>query len=637
MSQVFISYARSDEPQAQAVEESLIAMGYSVWRDKQLPLHRPYQPVIEEELRAAKAVVVIWSHDAVASDWVRAEADLARQEKKLVQVSVDAIIPPMPFNQIECDDLSGWNGDPESAVWRKLVRSLAQLSPPSPPAAEATPTDASALLLAVLPFDNLSPDADLLYFSDGVSEEILHTVSRIDDIKVIGRSSAFQFRGADKAAHHVAKELNCSHVLDGSVRRGGQRIRVSAQLIECATQTTLWTDRFDRDLVDVFTLQDEIASAVADALRLVFAPASVASAIDPVAYDLYLRARTTTQQWLGAYDGDLLEQALARAPNFAQAWAALAMTRGVEAHLAHDPAVSAPLRARSLEAVQKTLALQPNSGPAYAALSLAEPMCGRFAEREALINKALADSPHDPMVLLWAYRWSREVGRSREAFGYMERAHQAEPLWPQGANQYATSLNQIGLEAEGAKVFDEAFARWPELDYLTTNALSQAAERRDWDRVDQLIERLKSLNPPVPGTDDYIAQTQRLRHWTDEWTERLRGSLQREFARTGTLGLNRLNRAWEVGLADEVYALIDQASFAHLFKPDGRLSEGEVGLHLLFALHGGALRSDIRFVGLCAKLGLCGYWAQSNSWPDCADQVPYDFKAECSRLAAEPG
>ena len=354
--------------------------------------------MIDEVLHAAKAVIVIWSNDAVASDWVRAEADMARQQKKLVQVSIDATIPPMPFNQIQCDDLTEWRGDPHAEVWRKLVSSLAQLSPHSPPPVEDTATNPAGLLLAVLPFDNLSPDEDLLYFSDGVSEEILQTVSRIDDIKVIGRSSAFQFRGADKAAHHVAKELNCTHVLDGSVRRGGQRIRVSAQLIECGSQTTLWTDRFDRDLVDVFTLQDEIASAVADALRLVFAPASAASSIDPVAYDLYLRARTQSQQWLGAYDGGLLEQAIARAPKFAQAWAALAMTRAIEAHLSLDPAVSAPLRARSLEAVRRTLALDPNSGPAYAAQSLAEPMC-REAFRRARCpdrSKALAGSPHDP-------------------------------------------------------------------------------------------------------------------------------------------------------------------------------------------------------------------------------------------------
>ena len=238
------------------------------------------------------------------------------------------------------------------------------------------------------------------------------------------------------------------------------------------------------------------------------------------------------------------------------------------------------------------------------------------------------------MALIWAYRWSREFGRGREAFGYMERAHQAEPLWHQGSNQYATSLAQIGRDAEAAQIFDDTAARWPEAGYVTANALFQAAERGDWDRVDQLTARLKSTNPPVEETERVIAQAELLRHWTDEWTDRLRGSLQREFDRTGTLGLIRLNRACEVGLADEIYGLIDRASFAHLFKPDGRLSEGEAGLNFLFARHGRALRSDVRFVGLCAKLALCGYWVKSNSWPDCADEVPYDFKAECRRLAA---
>jgi adenylate cyclase len=127
MSDVFISYARSTEGQAQAVADGLRSLGYAVWRDDELPAHRAYTEVIEERLRAAKAVVVIWSAEAVKSQWVRAEADMAREAGTLVQLRVDGSTPPLPFNQIQCADLSGWIGDPAAPGWRKVAASIAHL------------------------------------------------------------------------------------------------------------------------------------------------------------------------------------------------------------------------------------------------------------------------------------------------------------------------------------------------------------------------------------------------------------------------------------------------------------------------------------------------------------------------------
>src|SRR5580698_8127063 len=127
MSDVFISYARSTEKQAEQVAEALRALGYNIWRDDELPAHRAYTEVIEERLKTAKAVVVIWSAEAVKSQWVRSEADRAREAGKLVQLSVDGARLPMPFDQIQCADLGGWNGDKEAAGWRKVVDSLGEL------------------------------------------------------------------------------------------------------------------------------------------------------------------------------------------------------------------------------------------------------------------------------------------------------------------------------------------------------------------------------------------------------------------------------------------------------------------------------------------------------------------------------
>ena len=137
MSDIFISYARSTAAQAQQVAEALRALGYGVWRDDELPAHRAYAEVIAERLATAKAVVVIWSSEAVKSEWVQSEADQARADRKLVQMSIDGTKLPMPFDRIQCADLTGWNGDLEAPGWRKVVASIADLAgqgSPHPPA-----------------------------------------------------------------------------------------------------------------------------------------------------------------------------------------------------------------------------------------------------------------------------------------------------------------------------------------------------------------------------------------------------------------------------------------------------------------------------------------------------------------------
>ena len=167
--------------------------------------------------------------------------------------------------------------------------------------------------LAVLAFDNLTGDAGLDYFSDGLSEEILFTVGKRVALAVVGRSSSFSLRGAEKSPARAGALLGATHVLDGSVRRSGDRVRITAELVDCASRATLWSDRFERSLVDVFAVEDEIAAAVAAALKVACAPGARAAAIDPTAFDLYLKARHLDSEWNLPQIG-LLEQATARAP-----------------------------------------------------------------------------------------------------------------------------------------------------------------------------------------------------------------------------------------------------------------------------------------------------------------------------------
>src|SRR5665213_761771 len=133
---IFVSYARSTELFARQITDTLSEIGYSVWRDEQLPAHRAYAEVIEERLNQAKAVLVIWSPDAIRSEWVRSEADRARQQRKLVQLSVGSLIPPMPFDQIQCPDFSVWTLGSQTSGWRSILASLGELISGRPPAAD---------------------------------------------------------------------------------------------------------------------------------------------------------------------------------------------------------------------------------------------------------------------------------------------------------------------------------------------------------------------------------------------------------------------------------------------------------------------------------------------------------------------
>ncbi len=498
----------------------------------------------------------------------------------------------------------------------------------TPPVVVAAPPRTEPLL-AVLAFDNLSGDPDFLYFSDGVSEEILHTVARRTGLKVVGRSSSFQLRGPDKAARRVADELGATHLLDGSVRRSGDQLRVTAQLVECASQTELWSDRFDRALTDIFALQDDIAAAIATALNAALAPAAPQGPIDPLAYDLYLRARVLMSGTM-VFDIPLLEQAVARAPDFAQGWAMLAFARAVDlcwnrrAHAA--PAEWAGMRA----AADRALKLDPAAGIAYVALATGTAICGRYGEQQALIEQALAVLPNDPIVLVQACGFADTAGQSRSALAFAERAYEVDPYY--AAAFYAAALEATGRQDEGFAIYDRAVARWPDSLLICAAALRSAREAEDWERYARIRAQLApeiAAHWILGGLDGMAATA---RSWTDATGAATIRRLHAELSQTGTVSMARLGLCCAHGLADEVYDILGQASFAHLFEDGGALPVGDFSFNVVFSPAYAALRADPRFVSLCDKLGLCDFWMASGAWPDCADDVGYDLRAEARRL-----
>jgi len=643
MSEVFISYAHSTAREARAAAEALRALGYSVWLDEDLPAHRAFTQAIEEELTKAKAALVIWSADAARSEWVLSEANRAREAHKLVQVAVDNARLPMPFDQIQCADLAGWSGDANHPGWRKALESIAELAPSGATrGGHASAAPSSGLpkepLLAVLAFDNHSGDPDLTFFSDGVSQEILDTVARGSQLKVIAPSSSFQFRGPDKAVRRVAADLKATHLLDGSVRRAGSRVRISAHLVDCASETALWSDRFDRELADVFALQDEIAEAVASALKVALAPAPKPSVIKPETYEAYLRAQPMVHTYLYSVDQavvPLLEQVVASAPTFAAAWESLAIARAKLLRSGAATQAYSEARAGVFDAAQTALSLDPTRGLAHLALAFLEPWSAH-ARRELLIDRALAADENSALLRIWRALHLTYVGRSQAALAEGRRAAALDPLLPFGKVALVSPLAQLGRYGESLELWD----RWvgEAIPTITFSApLVHAAIAGDWERFDRYDVLLPPGQPLFPQADG----DRQVRRFFSILRSNDREAMLRSLARaralvreTGTLPLNALDQLEIFGLRDEAFELAEVASFDHMSRPDGPLPMTAFGPNVIFEhLRDGGLPADPRFLRLCAKLGLVSYWLDTGNWPDCADTVAYDFRAEARRVA----
>jgi len=340
-------------------------------------------------------------------------------------------MPPIPFNQIQCADLKGWDGGTDSPGWQKLESSVAALvggneeeAPSAAPAAARAPLVRASI--CVLPFMNMSGEPEQEYFSDGISEDITTDLSKISTLEVVARNTAFNFKGQNLDVKDVAAQLSVSHVLEGSVRKAGNRIRINAQLIDGSTGKHLWADRFDRDLTDIFEIQDEISKAIVDALKLKLLPAEK-KAIEKrgtsnvEAYNLYLMAR---QQWIGGALGKssreeaivrLCKQATQLDPDYAQAWALMALAQ-LELRYSHGRDVD------SVPAADRALEINPGLAEGHCVKARYLEEKGLAEEAEKQIRMALKLDPDSWEVNREAARMFYRHGHIGEAIPFFEKA-----------------------------------------------------------------------------------------------------------------------------------------------------------------------------------------------------------------------
>jgi TolB-like protein len=319
--------------------------------------------------------------------------------------------------------------------------------------------------IAVLPFVNMSADPDQEYFSDGISEELLNLLAKNPELRVISRSSAFSYKGKDVKLNQVAEELNVAHILEGSVRKSGDRVRITAQLIEARSDTHLWSETYDRQLVDIFAVQDEIAAAISEALQLQLSGRSPLSAAEestdnPEAYQLFLQGRHLWRQ----RNAPALQQAiqfLTRAvqldPGFHRAWTSLATAyinlpqydRSVDRSWAIT---------KSNEALDRALELAPNNSDILTIkANFLQHQCNPL-DAARLFEAALKANPNDVTALHWYAYLEGNTGRIASGLEHIRKARRIDPLISAVLAVESNLLSSLGRHEEAVAHWREAVA-----------------------------------------------------------------------------------------------------------------------------------------------------------------------------------
>ncbi len=346
--------------------------------------------------------------------------------------------------------------------------------------------------IAVLPFVNMSTDPEQEYFSDGLSEEILNLLAQVNDLKVIGRTSSFAYKGKNEDLRTIGKTLGAAYLLEGSVRKAGNELRITAQLIEAKSGTHLWSESYDRKLENVFAIQSEIAGAIAEALKINLLDRNQAVPVAQVAaslpaYELLLKARQLihgrSRKGLESAR-QLLDKAIALDPNYAPALAAQAQTVRLlsnnSAAYGDIPADKALAMAQPL--LDRALALDPKLAEAHALQGLLFQQQGDIPRAEASLARALALNPNLADALHWQAGILNGAGRLRESLATRQRLDAIDPLNVANLLQLNANFRESGKLTEARAVTARLQRTFPD------NLQSSTAQALDLIAAGQLAE-----------------------------------------------------------------------------------------------------------------------------------------------------
>jgi len=506
---VFLSYAHDDRIKAQQLNAVLAERGYTVWWDGLIEGGAQFAKSIRDALEAADVVIVLWSERSIESDWVCDEAAQGRERHRLVPLSLDGSLPPLGFRQYQTIDLANWRGKSDApqiaAIERAIAIAIGQVPIARAPARRSQGVDrrramvvtagAGAVLaagggllawregwigphhsersIAVLPFKNLSGDPAQSYLSDGLTEEVRSALSRNAGLMVLASTSSNTVRDQKGDAVSIARKLGVLYLLEGSVQRAGDVVRVAINLTNGETGFSEWSQQVERRLDDIFAVESEIARTVSNALSVQMATDAPApgGTRNVRAYEAYLRGKSlynlTKDEATDRQARAQFENAIAADPKFALAHAALSRVLASIASAYAPAAEIKPTYAVAIAEGRTAVGLAPDLAEGNLALGYAMfagqlDMKGarRFYDLAYRYGRGSAD-----ILLLYA-AYTIRAGRSAEAKAAIERAVALDPLNPR-------SHRAAGSIAYAARDYDDSIGhsrRALELNPAITNA-----------------------------------------------------------------------------------------------------------------------------------------------------------------------
>jgi adenylate cyclase len=538
---VFVSYSAADRAPALSVVEGLESRGIRCWvAPRDIPAGSEYGEEIVGAIKGCRILVLIFSAQANSSPHVRREVERAVSARRaILPFRVEDITPTgaMEYALGNTHWLDAFTRplDPHIAALASTAERMLGMDGtgshdvPVPPAGTDRPS------VIVLPFNNMSGDPEQEYFSDGITEDIITDLSKVSGLFVVARNTAFTYKGRAVKVQGVGQELGVSFVLEGSVRKAGSRVRVTGQLINAKDGGHVWADRFDRDLTDIFAIQDEITHAIVEQLKVKLLPQekkSIAQApTDNVeAYTYYLRGRQFLQRHSKSYyqlARRMFSKAVELDPMYARAYAgiadcdsflalqyhegvaidsilatsaqALTLDAGVaEAHASRGLALSLAQRyEEAMGEFEQATRLDPNSFEAHYFYGRACFAQNRLEQAAALFERAAELKPDDYQSVAFLTMIYRSIGREREidaaARKAVERAEQeltVHPENPRPAYLGANCLLLIGERDRAMEWLSRALAIDPDDIMTQYNVACMYTKLRDFDRAFDLLERV---------------------------------------------------------------------------------------------------------------------------------------------------
>jgi TolB-like protein/Flp pilus assembly protein TadD len=519
-SDAFLSYASADAEVAKRVCARLEAAGLRIWMaPRDVPAGAHYADALVRAINASRSLLLILSENSVDSAHVSKEVERASSKRKpIVAIRLDAApltpafeyflsesqwvdardgldaamprltddlrrlvtgprtstgartehpIPAVPtkartrapvlalaFGGVAAVLLGGWWLGKSHGWWTRVA------------GATTTVPAATANSVAVLPFTDLSEKKDQEYFSDGLSDELIDLLGKIPNLRVPARTSSFYFKGKPSTLAEIGKVLNVSHVLEGSVRKSGTALRISAELVNVADDTRVWSETYDRTLDDVFKVQDDIANAVVTALKVTIfgdVKARAAPTNNSEAYLAYLRALEWPRGTGGSHEESIaaLKKAVELDPSFAEAWVGLAGVY-VGGFVGDGRGTYESVRREAVNDLQRALALNPQLAPAHSILAqIYYQMDWTPAPARAEIERALAIDPKDSLAVWLKGYMANCEGRFDEAIAMHNESRDIDPLRADNYRQLGNAYYRAGRLDAGIAVLTDALKRIP--------------------------------------------------------------------------------------------------------------------------------------------------------------------------------